>query len=770
MPSRSNIFSFLSGSFNALLHSQACPQGWIQDTAGVTWGGGSAGSVGHNVNKCTKCPSGKSTSGEGNYFCNACGKGQFQSTDSGNPCNVCAAGQYSDQVATSPNNDFCKTCPTGRFILSHRTNANEHDAINDCKFCLAGYSFSTSVADKCSMCTSGKYQSENTKASVDCKICPSGRFNPSTSTTDHTKYDEIEDCNSCPDDQDSSDDGTKCTVGALYEVQAVSSFTNPVEGSTFMFQVTLARSVEAGKTVTVEITSDSTSICTVQSNSGDTPVRRLTFTSKVTKNVPINMIDDDVDQGDAAKKNCKLMHEIVSSDDPNYVVSTSPIAFEHLKVDNDDRAGISLAVKQNPMLYSSQMIPFSLDEGQGDHYFVKILSKPNSNKVVTLNSAITGEDQVELVVSPTSLTFSENDWNVPQRVNITAKKNKIDNVKDVESLKITYTASSTDEVYTSYIQTMESLVVLIDVRDTETAGLVLQTGLIPDDPNVPSLFVSDVTIGKDTGENDFIQRTSDGSDLTGQPVMIDSVVGFATTPSSDVTLQAKVCSNGQDSTEVANAIKLNSLAVVKIPDELLTDSNVLHSPFQLPRQVDIKSLTYNSFQGGVNLFEILIFPVSSDPKYSLKVGEEITLCQQEAAQRSSLVKTLPFRVQAPVTDTQKGFNVAALAASPQEGETFEHKITLKNRDGTEEVTVKGTITSGDCKFIVNSEEKTETMFTFDESTTEKIFKISSLEDEIDQEYVSCVITYSEDSDSGSSEYASTVKKQLSRTMMLPAQH
>ena len=34
-----------------------------------------------------------------------------------------------------------------------------------------------------------------------------------------------------------------------------------------------------------------------------------------------------------------------------------------------------------PMLYSSQMIPFSQDEGQGDHYFVKILSKPNSNKV-----------------------------------------------------------------------------------------------------------------------------------------------------------------------------------------------------------------------------------------------------------------------------------------------------------------------------------------------------------------------------------------------------
>ena len=52
----------------------------------------------------------------------------------------------------------------------------------------------------------------------------------------------------------------------------------------------------------------------------------------------------------------------------------------------------------------------------------------------------------------------------------------------------------------------------------------------------------------------------------------------------------------------------------------------------------------------------------------LRVGDDAKLCEQDAMKRSSLVKTLPFRVRAPVKDTQKGFNVAAPDASPQEGE------------------------------------------------------------------------------------------------------
>jgi hypothetical protein len=188
------------------------------------------------------------------------------------------------------------------------------------------------------------------------------------------------------------------------------------------------------------------------------------------------------------------------------------------------------------------MLRSSTDEGAQDHYFIKIHTKPSSGTTVTLTSAVTGETQVDFAASPTSLVFNENNWNVRQRVNITAATNKIDNVKDLENLLITYTATSTDPVYTSLIDAPDTskLVVLVDVLDVETAGYLLDS---------TAATISGVVLGKDANDDDLITRT-DNDAVTTLPIMLAKINAFATTPETNVELITTVCSNNAVSTHL----------------------------------------------------------------------------------------------------------------------------------------------------------------------------------------------------------------------------
>jgi hypothetical protein len=97
-----------------------------------------------------------------------------------------------------------------------------------------------------------------------------------------------------------------------------------------------------------------------------------------------------------------------------------------IPIGNDDKVGVSLAVQdKDGKYYPSEMLRFTLDEGTQDHYFINLHSQPTSGKIVTLSSVITGLSQADFEVSPTLLTFDETNWNIYQRVNITADKNKI---------------------------------------------------------------------------------------------------------------------------------------------------------------------------------------------------------------------------------------------------------------------------------------------------------------------------------------------------------
>ena len=62
-------------------------------------------------------------------------------------------------------------------IDPNNSTEKEHDTKADCLFCIAGKQFE-SVSTKCSSCSFGSYQHENSAPSVQCKFCIQGQAAP----------------------------------------------------------------------------------------------------------------------------------------------------------------------------------------------------------------------------------------------------------------------------------------------------------------------------------------------------------------------------------------------------------------------------------------------------------------------------------------------------------------------------------------------------------------------------------------------------------------
>ena len=106
-------------------------------------------------------------------------------------CTICAAGKYQD--ANTMPAVSCKEC-VGTYILDASAVVTEHDSIDDCKFCVVGKKFN-SITEECVICEAGKYQDTNNVPAVSCQSCI-GLFILNDGT-DETKHDSINDCQYC---------------------------------------------------------------------------------------------------------------------------------------------------------------------------------------------------------------------------------------------------------------------------------------------------------------------------------------------------------------------------------------------------------------------------------------------------------------------------------------------------------------------------------------------------------------------------------------------
>jgi hypothetical protein len=93
--------------------------------------------------------------------CLSCGSGQFQSS---NTCKICPAGYY--QIKTGQ--PTCTACQTGQYLIQDNSKANDHSLEAQCLPCQPGRSF-VNIASECAVCSSGRYQTEQTYDGRNCR-------------------------------------------------------------------------------------------------------------------------------------------------------------------------------------------------------------------------------------------------------------------------------------------------------------------------------------------------------------------------------------------------------------------------------------------------------------------------------------------------------------------------------------------------------------------------------------------------------------------------
>jgi len=99
--------------------------------------------------------------------------------------------------------------------------------------------------------------------------------------------------------------------------------------------------------------------------------------------------------------------------------------------------------------------------GATDSYTVVLTSQPTANVTITINPGS------QLTVSPTTLTFTPANWNVPQTVTVTAVDDAL--AEGTHTGTIQHTASSTDSNYNG----LAISPVTVTITDNDTAGVTL---------------------------------------------------------------------------------------------------------------------------------------------------------------------------------------------------------------------------------------------------------------------------------------------------------
>jgi large repetitive protein len=180
----------------------------------------------------------------------------------------------------------------------------------------------------------------------------------------------------------------------------------------------------------------------------------LTFTTgnwSVAQTVTITGIDDAVDDGNIAST------ITVSIDDANSDNSFDPLPDQTVAVTtiDNDTAGFTL----------SKTTASVNESGSTDTFAVSLTVQPISNVVFN----VTASDSTEATVAPTTLTFTNANWNVPQIVTITG----IDDAVDDGNIASTITVSIDDANSDNSFDPLPDQTVAVTTIDNDNAGFTL---------------------------------------------------------------------------------------------------------------------------------------------------------------------------------------------------------------------------------------------------------------------------------------------------------
>jgi len=190
--------------------------------------------------------------------------------------------------------------------------------------------------------------------------------------------------------------------------------------------------------------------------------------------VTVDVEDNYVDEGtDATSFICTLTHTVTSSDIVYEDANSSPQSFTITAINNDN-ADVKLQLQKQGggFEYKLKVVgPLGITEGTNTSYGMVLDTKPTDSVVVY--SKITPprlRTPLKIMLSPSIVTFTINNWDIPQLITLSASGDSIDNDIDIELFEVLYFIQTVDNIFFS--KTTNSTVIT-KVTDDDTAGIVL---------------------------------------------------------------------------------------------------------------------------------------------------------------------------------------------------------------------------------------------------------------------------------------------------------
>ena len=295
----------------------------------------------------------------------------------------------------------------------------------------------------------------------------------------------------------------------------------------------------------------------------------------MTINVPENAATDDAGNGNTAAEESSVQ---VDLEPPSVVITGS--------------SGIQSGV--------GKLI--TAENGQTDHFKVMLDKKPIAN----INLAINSSDLTEGTVTPETITFTSENWNVLQPVTITGQDDDIDDGDQDYRIVLTPTSDAYDD--------LDAVSLGVVNRDDDTAGITITSisGLVRQPQGIVSLKRAVDTVLDHTSQ----LITSEAGHTVSFAVVLD------TEPTASVTLAIK-CSDlteGAVSPETLTYIHYN-------PNQPVTDGDNQKTAthWHTPQMVTVTGLPDNLIDG-MQPYIVTITPVSGDdPIYNALGPKQVPL-------------------------------------------------------------------------------------------------------------------------------------------------
>ncbi|NNF12837.1 MAG: hypothetical protein HKN72_06435 [Gemmatimonadetes bacterium] len=187
----------------------------------------------------------------------------------------------------------------------------------------------------------------------------------------------------------------------------------------------------------------------------------LTFTRddwSVAQAVTVRGIDDFTDDGDQVTT---LTIAVVAEASDDHFDGIPPHAVDVTTTDDDEAPGLVITETEDTEVG---------EDGSTDSFTVALTTRPGTDVLLTVTSG----DPGEAAVTPSTLTFTTNNWDVPQTVTVAGVDDFADDGPQVTALTISVVAVASDDAFDG-IPARTVQVTTLD--DDEPAGLIItETG------------------------------------------------------------------------------------------------------------------------------------------------------------------------------------------------------------------------------------------------------------------------------------------------------